>query len=487
MAPDDVTTTTRPERSAAPDPLDLGRRIRARRVERGMSLQEFADRLGKAPSRVSVIENGQRDLRLGELQRIAEALGTTPEALYQRGELSERDALEVEFLRAQRTPLYASLGLPEIPVRKSLSDDVMRTQLKLLGELTQLHSSRAATPEVARRANLKLRAEQRERGNYFAELEHEAQAILSAIGYRDGPVSMDTVKRIAGHLGFTLHAVDDLPHTTKSITDSERMRVYLPASGVNESRSVVLQALAAYVLDKREPVDYGDLLQQRVETNYFAGAILLPEVSAVPLLRTAKQRRDLSIEEFSGHYGVTYETAAHRFSNLATQHLEIPVHFLKVHASGTLLKAYENDAVQFPTDALGNVEGQIVCRWWSARQVFTTDERIGTYSQYTDKPAGSYWCTSQVEPGPGGGYSISVGTKFSEAKWFRGRDTDVRLRSDCPDPSCCREPDPELVERWGDHAWPSARLNSSLLAAMPSGTFTGVDRVAVLEFLQRHP
>lgn len=468
------------------DALTLGRRIRARRVELGLSLQEFSDRIGKAPSRVSVIENGQRDLRLSELQDIATALDTSSDALTESGELSERDALEIDFLRAQRTPLYASLGLPEIPVRKSLSDETMQAMLKLLGELTNLHSTRAATPEVARLANLQLRADQRERGNYFEELEREAEALLRAVGYREGPVSMDTVKQIAEHLGFTLHAVNDLPYSTRSITDSERMRVYLSASGVSRSRSVVLQALAAHVLGKREPVDYGDLLQQRVETNYLTGAILMPESSAAPLLRASKQRRDLSIEEFRGHYGVTYETAAHRFSNLATQHLEIPVHFLKVHESGAVLKAYENDSVLFPTDALGNVEGQIVCRWWSARQVFTTDQRIGTYSQYTDKPAGTYWCTSQVESGPGGSYSISVGTKFSEAKWFRGRDTTVRLRSGCPNPSCCREPEEELVERWGERSYPSARMNSSLLAAMPTGTFTGVDRVAVLEFLQRH-
>ena len=60
----------------------------------------------------------------------------------------------------------------------------------------------------------------------------------------------------------------------------------------------------------------------------------------------------------------TYETAAHRFTNLATDHLDVPVHFLKVHDSGVISKAYENDNVVFPTDALGSVEGQNCCRWW---------------------------------------------------------------------------------------------------------------------------
>jgi hypothetical protein len=33
---------------------------------------------------------------------------------------------------------------------------------------------------------------------------------------------------------------------------------------------------------------------------------------------------------------------------------------------------------------------------------------------------------------------------------------------------------------------PSARLNSSLLAAMPSGVFPGVDSTEVFEFLEAH-
>jgi hypothetical protein len=35
-------------------------------------------------------------------------------------------------------------------------------------------------------------------------------------------------------------------------------------------------------------------------------------------------------------------------------------------------------------------------------------------------------------------------------------------------------------------ALPSAQLNSSLLAAIPTGTFTGVDRVGVYDFLESH-
>jgi XRE family transcriptional regulator, fatty acid utilization regulator len=55
---------------------------------------------------------------------------------------------------------------------------------------------------------------------------------------------------------------------------------------------------------------------------------------------------------------VSYETAAHRFTNLATHRLDVPVHFMRIASTGVIYKAYENDGVHFPTDATGAIEGQ---------------------------------------------------------------------------------------------------------------------------------
>lgn len=469
------------------DALTIGRRIRARRQQRGLSLQQLAERLDRAPSQVSVIENGKRELRLSELARIAEALGVPVEDLLRAEAPDRRAALEIALEKAQAGALYRSLGLPELPVRKTLSDAAIETILGLHEELRLLHEQRAATPEEARRVNGQMRAEQSRAGNYYPELETLARDLLARIDHRDGPLSHRKVSLLAARLGFTLHSVPDLPHSTRSITDAEHMRIYLPLNRrVSDARATVLQAIAAHVLGKDEPADYGDLLQQRVEVNYLASALLLPEEGAVEFLRAAKVQRELSVEDLRDEFAVTYETAAHRFTNLATHHLDIPVHFLKVHSSGAILKAYQNDEVRFPTDALGAVEGQQVCRWWSARRVFKSEDRMTPYYQYTDKPGGTYWCTSTIEAGSGGEYSISVGTRYDHTKWFRGRETTRRHASTCPDPACCRRPSAALEERWSGSVWPVAHLHASLLAAMPSGTFTGVDRVSMLEFLERH-
>jgi len=469
------------------DPLTIGRRIRQLRAERRMTLEALASALDRAPSQLSVIENGRRELKLGEVHRLAAALGVGVDALLSSEPPSKRAALEIALERAQRGPLFTSLGLTPVPLRKSLSDEAMQTILALHGELERLHNERAATPEEARRANTELRAEQGARNNYYPELESAARELLAAIGHRGGPLSQRASAELATHLGFSLHYVHDLPASTRSVTDREHGRIYLPIRQAGtDPRTALLQALAAHVLGRPEPQDYGELLRQRVETNYLAGALMVPEPSAVGFLHEAKRAHELSVEDLRDAFAVSYEAAAHRFTNLATEHLGIPVHFLKVHSSGAISKAYENDDVLFPTDALGSVEGQQVCRYWSARQVFERDDRLSPYHQYTDKPVGSYWCTSKIESSASGDFSVSVGTKFAYSKWFRGRDTEVRLTSTCPDPACCRTPDAELAQRWSENAWPSARLNSSLLAAMPTGTFTGVDRVAVYEFLEAH-
>jgi predicted transcriptional regulator/DNA-binding XRE family transcriptional regulator len=470
------------------DALTLGRRIRERRQRLGMTLDDLASAVERAPSQVSMIENGKREPRLSMLRTIAAALRTTVDDLMSAEAPNERAALEIAVERAVRGPVFASLALPGIRASKSMSDDVLKALLGLHDEIERLHRERASTPEEARRANAELRAEMRSRDNYYPELEREAAGLLSAAGHTGGPVSQQAVSDIAARLGYTLHYVGDLPYATRSVTDKLHRRVYLPVqqSASRDSRSPVLQALASQILHHDEPRNYADFLRQRVETNYLTAAILLPEQDAVRQLTEAKNLHRISMEDLRDAFAVSYETAAHRFTNLATTRLGIPVHFMKVHESGTIIKAYENDAVCFPSDATGAVEGTTVCRNWTARTVFEASDRFSPWYQYTDTPTGTYWCTSRIEKAKEGEYSVSVGVPFAHVRWFRGRETTNRTRSLCPDESCCRRAPAELANAWAPYAWPAARTPTSLLAALPTGSFPGVDETEVYEFLQAH-
>ncbi|WP_225754730.1 helix-turn-helix domain-containing protein [Actinotalea sp. Marseille-Q4924] len=472
----------------AVDPLVIGRRVRHLRTHRGMTLEHLGAAVGRAPSQLSVLENGRREARLSLLEQVATALGVTLADLLSPEPPSRRAALEIELERAQRGPLHAALGLPQVKAGRSLPTDALEAIVGLQREIGRLLTERAATPEEARRANTELRATMRDQDNWFGDLEVHARELLAAVGHRGGPLSQRATAEIAAHLGFTLHHVHDLPHSTRSVTDTAHGRIYLPQapSASTDPRSVVLQALAAHVLGHGEPADYGDFLRQRVQTNYLAAALLVPEEAAVAMLSTAKDERRLSVEDLRDAFGVPYETAAHRFTNLATKHLGIPVHFMKVHEDGTLHKAYENDGVRFPSDALGAIEGQPVCRRWTARVVFAVPDRFSPYYQYTDTSTGTYWCTSRVQAGGDGTFSVSVGVPFAQVRWFRGRETTERAVSRCPEPECCRRPPGELAARWEGRAWPAARPHASMLAALPVGAFPGVDQTEVFTFLERH-
>lgn len=471
------------------DLVTLGHQVRHLRRAKGLTLDQLGQRVGRAPSQLSLIENGHREPRLSLLRALADALGVTTAELLHGEAPSHRAGLEIELERYQREPLFATLGVAPVRPGARVATPVLESLVALHRELQRQGIERSATPEEARRANAELRQTMRERDNYFADIEQAAGSLLEAVGHRAGPLSQRVILDIAAHLGFTLHQAADLPPSTRSVTDLRHRRIYLPlvpATGDHDPRTVVLQTLGHFVLNHSDPSDHADFLRQRVETNYFAAALLVPERTAVEFLQRAKAERAVAVEDLRDVYSVSYETAAHRFTNLATRHLGLPVHFMRVHESGTIYKAYENDGVSFPTDAVGAIEGQLSCRHWASRTVFGAPEKFSTFGQYTDTPTGTYWCTAQVQSTRTGEFSISVGVRYVDAKWFRERDTTLRRTSTCPDEACCRRPPEALARRWQGHAWPAARAHSHLLAALPPGTFPGVDDVEVYAFLDAH-
>ncbi|WP_370644423.1 helix-turn-helix domain-containing protein [Nesterenkonia sp. LB17] len=471
------------------DLIALGRRVRHLRKQAGMTLDALAEALGTAPSQLSLLENGRREPKLSQLQQLAKALEVSFDDLFGADPPSKRAALEIELEKAQRGPLYAALNLPAVRISNRLPMDVLESLVALQGELRRRLEEQAATPEEARRANTELREEMRARNNYYPEIEAAAQELLDAVDHREGPLSHHVAADIAAHLGFSLRFVKNLPESTRSVTDQKNRIIYLTQGTARQwdARSVLLQALGHQVLGHTEPEDYSEFLRQRVYTNYFAASLLMPQATTVRFLKESKSRKEIAIEDLRDAFAVSYESAAHRFTNLATEHLGITCHFQKVHESGILHKAYENDGVNFPADHSGAIEGQTICRQWTSRQVFEVDDKFRSFHQYTDTTVGTFWCTARTEAHSSGLYSLSIGVPFEHVKWFRGSDTTSRSSSRCPDdPTCCRQPPAELAARWEGQAWPAARANSHLLAAMPQGAFPGVDTTEVYEFLERH-
>ncbi len=471
--------------------LDLsmfGQRLRHARRASGLTLAQLGERVGRAPSVLSLIENGKREPKLSLIEALAGALSVPAEELMRRRPPTRRAELEIALEEAQRDPVYAELGLPYVRAGARVPSDIIEHVIALYTALRAERVKPTATPEEARAANAELRSMMRERGNYFAEIEQAAAGALAAAGYSGGALSAGMLLSVVSQHGFAVRYVQDLPRSARSVTDLRNRRIYLrqESLGMHTPRAVLLQTLGHFVLGHATPHDFAEFLHQRVEANYFAAAVLVPEVAAAAFLHEAKRARSLSVEDLRDVFSVSYEMAAHRFTNLATHHLDLPCHFVKNDESGIIYKAYENDGVIFPADVTGAIEGQRMCRRWSGRQVFSAADRFSPYYQYSDTPSGTYWCVASVDPGSERGFAITLGVPYEHSPWFRGRDTTRRAVSSCPDADCCQRPPAALAARWEGKAWPSARAHSHILAALPTGSFPGVDQTEVFSFLDRH-
>jgi transcriptional regulator with XRE-family HTH domain/predicted transcriptional regulator len=471
------------------DLATLGQRMRHFRTAAGLTLEQLGADVGIAASQLSLMENGRREPRLSLLAAIAEKVGATVPQLLDDTAPSERAGLEIELDRSQGSSIYAALGLPVLRATKGMTDDTLRAIVGLHRELARRSREAIATPEEARRANTELRARMRAQDNHLKAIEDLAEEALHGVGHVSGAVTHRSVSLMAERMGFELVYVDDLPHSARSVTDLENGRIYLPPASIpggHGLRSMALQAIAHRLLGHEAPSDYAQFLQQRLEINYFATACLMPRTQALQFLRQAKADRDIALEDFRDAFGVTHEAAALRFTNLATPHLDMTWHFLRVGGDGAVAKAYENDGLRLPVDVTGSTEGEVVCRYWSSRRAFARTNRTTEFYQYTDTPEGTYFESSQIGSADDEPFSMTIGVPFADSKYFRGRETTRREQSRCPDASCCKRPPADLAAHWTGKAWSSAKVHAHIFSPLPSGTFPGVDDRELYEFLETH-
>jgi len=471
------------------DLATLGRRIRYFRSEAGLTLAELGAEMGIAPSQLSLIENGHKEPRISLLTALSERFAVPLAQILDDAAPTKRAAMEIALEKFQLSAAYQELGLPSVRPSRGVHDATLAALVGLHSELDRRAKLAIATPEEARRANTEQRLAMRERNNYMPEIEELAERSLADVGHEGGALTHRTVSELAERLGLEIVHASDLPHFARSVLDLEGGRIYIPPASIpggHGLRSLALQALAHRLLEHNAPVDYRDFLNQRLAASYYAAACLMPRGPSVEFLSRAKSERRIAIEDFRDTFGVTHDAAALRFSNLATEHLGIDLHYLRVTGTGFVSKAYENDGLPMPVDVTGSTEGEMVCRHWSSRQAFTRNTRTTEYHQYTDTPAGMFFESTQTGTGQGDEFSITVGVPYVDSKWFRGRDSRVRQSSQCPELHCCRNADKDLTERWRARSWASARVHTQTFAPLPHGTYPGVDDRELYEFLEAH-
>jgi XRE family transcriptional regulator, fatty acid utilization regulator len=202
--------TDEESRSLPESGLDLGmfgQRLRYIRRARGLTLAELGERVGRAPSALSLLENGRREPKLSLIEALAAALSVPADELMRRSPPSRRAQLEVALADAQRDPVLAELGLPPVRIGAKVPNDVLEHLLALHAEMRRQRIRPTATPEEARAANADLRLMMADRGNYFAEIEAAAADALAPAGYSGGALSQGMLLSVVSHHGFGVRYV----------------------------------------------------------------------------------------------------------------------------------------------------------------------------------------------------------------------------------------------------------------------------------------
>ena len=480
------------------DSLVFGQRLKYYRKRNNYTLVQLGKIINKPAPYLSQLENGIMEPRVTLIRELASALDCTPSDLLDPEPPSRRAGLEIELRRLQDEPRNKQRKLPYLRPSSRMPDEILEHIIGLYSALEEDNSFTISNPNtpknIARNSNKDLRSEMSDRNNYYQEIEKIAQSILNSLDYPgSGPVSERILMDVCDHFGFSVKRAENIPQTTRSITDQREKIIYIPQRNdlsTRASRSVVLQTLGHYALNHEVADDVGTYLRQRVESNYFAAAILAPEKPAVDFLQKAYESMDISIEDLQEIFYISYEMAGHRLTNLATEHLGLTLHFLRSDDEGVVWKAYENDGVPLPQGTDGTIEGEHLCRNWGTRQAFHTQDSLSLHYQYTDTPSGKYWCVTHVEADRVPYHAVTIGTTADQAKWFRGSDTKRFSTSHCPDKDCCNTPRPSVRQHWQGVAWPSARDRSNVSSGLPLparsfSRFPGVDMVEVYEFLER--
>jgi predicted transcriptional regulator/DNA-binding XRE family transcriptional regulator len=425
----------------ARDQVQIGRRLRELRLERGLQQADVARHLGVSPAYLNLMEKGKRAVQLPLLWKALSLYEVDVDAFMSSlGERSAPDALA----KLMDEPLLRSLGLGDDDLAAFSGEPRRTATLVALFNLykntrTQLDTVLQMV-EAGKLSPLQQAAAPMGPGyspfdeitdflqshkNFFPALEEEAQRI-----------------RVDHKLGRRVRSDELIP-----ILRARRVRVEVARPGPEESsvvrrydprRRVVtvsprllehplkfqlaatigLRVLEETKLDAALARAFGPrhAETERLITihlaNYFAGALFMPYGEFLDEI----ERTRYDVERVAMLFEMTYEAAAHRVCNLGDpKRRGIPMHFVRCDIAGNMSKRYSATGLRFP-------EGTGSCAKWAVHNAFLTPSVIT--KQYSEMPDGaSYFCFAKVQVQPEAGsvvrgttYSIGLGTHADAAK-----------------------------------------------------------------------
>lgn len=378
----------------------IGRTIRRLRLERGITQQALAARLGISASYLNLIEHDQRAVTASLLIKLGETLTVDLAALSG----SHEKRIEQGLREVLSDPLLGLDAVPEAEVATlaASAPNAARAVLALYRawRVAREDASGIALPSGRR---LLLPTEEardffHDHANHFRTLEEVAERIGAELRATPAEMNHAVAERLRRTHGVTVH-VGPLEGALRRYDPASR-RLDLSESLPRESRGFQL-AFQLMLLEARDAVEAAIQPAEPSTTeaaalirlgllNYAAAALLMPYAA---FLAAARELRH-EVEALAARFGVSFEQAAHRLSTLQRDGARgVPFFFLRVDPAGNVDKRFS--AAGFPFARFGGS-----CPKWVVHRAFAAPGT--TRVQVAQLPDGAtFLCFARAVTGPG--------------------------------------------------------------------------------------
>jgi len=350
----------------------IGRTLRRLRMEKGLTQQALAVRLGISASYLNLIEHDQRAVTASLLIKLGEQLAVDLAALSGSRERQAEAGLREVFT----DPLLGLDRVPEAEVTAIAASAPQAAQAMLAlyraWRVAREDSSGIALP-TGRRVLLSTEEARdffHDQANHFPTLEAVAEQLCAELRASPAEMNHAIAERLRRMHGVTV-SVGPLERHLRRYDPALR-RLDLSESLPRESRGFQL-AFQLMLLEAREAVEAlvapaepsspeAAALIRLGLLNYAAGAALMPYA---PFLVAARSLRH-DLEPLAARFGVSFEQAAHRLATLQRADARgVPFFFLRVDPAGNVDKRFS--AAGFPFARFGGS-----CPKWIVHRAFET-------------------------------------------------------------------------------------------------------------------